>query len=508
MAAEETKTEPLITKRSHRLDEKGLHEHSETILFSFGSQTNEGLATEGDLLDMQTKSKTWDEVRKQLYLAGPMIGVNVLQSSIQLVSLMFVGHLGELSLASASIALSFANVSGFSVLLGMGSALETLCGQAYGGKQFYLLGVYMQRALIVLNLAAILISFVWFNMGKILVMLHQDAAIAAKAGEFARWLIPGLFAYASLQALVKFLQTQAVVLPMLLCAFITLLVHIPVSYVLIFNFDIGNIGAALASSLSSWLNVALLLLYIRFSKTCSKTWTSYSREAFHDLKGFLKLAIPSAVMVCLEWWAFELALLLSGMLPNPQLETSALSICFNTIALAFMIPFGLSAAVSTRVSNELGAGRPIAAQFVVRVALSLAVVQAMFVASLLLSIRHIWGWAFSNEAKMVRYVAAMIPLFACIAVMDGMQGVLSGIARGCGWQVVGAFTNLAAYYIVGFPITILLGFVFHLSGQGLWIGVLCGVSTQMVSLLVITLRLNWETQVSSFNGFNVCTSIL
>ncbi|KAJ7528743.1 hypothetical protein O6H91_15G017100 [Diphasiastrum complanatum] len=426
MAAEETKTEPLITKRSHRLDEKGLHEHSETILFSFGSQTNEGLATEGDLLDMQTKSKTWDEVRKQLYLAGPMIGVNVLQSSIQLVSLMFVGHLGELSLASASIALSFANVSGFSVLLGMGSALETLCGQAYGGKQFYLLGVYMQRALIVLNLAAILISFVWFNMGKILVMLHQDAAIAAKAGEFARWLIPGLFAYASLQALVKFLQTQAVVLPMLLCAFITLLVHIPVSYVLIFNFDIGNIGAALASSLSSWLNVALLLLYIRFSKTCSKTWTSYSREAFHDLKGFLKLAIPSAVMVCLEWWAFELALLLSGMLPNPQLETSALSICFNTIALAFMIPFGLSAAVSTRVSNELGAGRPIAAQFVVRVALSLAVVQAMFVASLLLSIRHIWGWAFSNEAKMVRYVAAMIPLFACIAVMDGMQGVLSG----------------------------------------------------------------------------------
>ncbi|KAJ7212400.1 hypothetical protein O6H91_Y476800 [Diphasiastrum complanatum] len=77
--------------------------------------------------------------------------------------------------------------------LGMGSALETLCGQAYGGKQFHLLGIYMQRALIVLNLAAILISFMWFYMGKILLMLHQDPAIAAKAGEYARWLIPGLF---------------------------------------------------------------------------------------------------------------------------------------------------------------------------------------------------------------------------------------------------------------------------------------------------------------------------
>ncbi|KAJ7212399.1 hypothetical protein O6H91_15G017400 [Diphasiastrum complanatum] len=113
---------------------------------------------------------------------------------------------------------------------------------------------------------------------------------------------------------------------MLLCSFITLLVHIPVCYILVFKLDIGNIGAALASSLSGWLNVALLLMYIRFSKTCSKTWISFSREAFHDLKGFLKLAIHSAMMVCLEWWAFEMALLFSGMLPNPQLETSTLSI--------------------------------------------------------------------------------------------------------------------------------------------------------------------------------------
>ncbi|KAJ7546150.1 hypothetical protein O6H91_08G027100 [Diphasiastrum complanatum] len=110
MAAEEiTKTEPLIAKPSH-----GLDEISETVSFSFGSQT---IATGGDLLDTQTKySKAWDEISKQLPLAWPMMGVNLLQFSLQLVSVMFVGHLGELSLASASIATSFANVSGWSVL--------------------------------------------------------------------------------------------------------------------------------------------------------------------------------------------------------------------------------------------------------------------------------------------------------------------------------------------------------------------------------------------------------
>ncbi|KAJ7975181.1 Protein DETOXIFICATION [Quillaja saponaria] len=58
----------------------------------------------------------------------------------------------------------------------------------------------------------------------------------------------------------------------------------------------------------------------------------------------------------LKVWTFELMVLLSGLLPNPKLETSVLSICLNTFGLVWMIPFGLSSAISIRVSNELGLG--------------------------------------------------------------------------------------------------------------------------------------------------------
>ncbi|KAJ8622911.1 hypothetical protein MRB53_031440 [Persea americana] len=125
---------------------------------------------------------------------------------------------------------------------------------------------------------------------------------------------------------------------------------------------LGKNGAALANSISYWINATLLALYVKFSPACKKTWTGFSKEALHNVPNFIRLAIPSAVMLCLEIWSFELMVLLSGLLPNPKLETSVLSTSLNTTSILYMIPFGLSSAISTRVSNELGAGRPQTAQ--------------------------------------------------------------------------------------------------------------------------------------------------
>ncbi|PON96732.1 Multi antimicrobial extrusion protein [Trema orientale] len=89
---------------------------------------------------------------------GPLVVVSFLQYSLTMISVMFIGHLGELPLSSSSMATSFAGATGFSLMLGMGSALETFCGQAYGAKQYHMLGVDMQRAMLVLTLMCIPIA--------------------------------------------------------------------------------------------------------------------------------------------------------------------------------------------------------------------------------------------------------------------------------------------------------------------------------------------------------------
>ncbi|KAI3874825.1 hypothetical protein MKW98_019398 [Papaver atlanticum] len=435
-----------------------------------------------------------EEVKKQLWLSGPLITVNLLQFCIQLISVMFVGHLGELSLSGASMATSFATVTGFSLLVGMGSALDTLCGQSYGAKQYHMLGIHMQRGMFVLLLVSVPLAFIWANTGSILIAVGQDPEISAEAGVYARYMIPSLFAYGLLQCHIRFLQTQNIVFPMMISSAMTALLHFLVCWVLVFKAGLGIRGAAIATSISYWINLILLVLYVKYSGKCERTWTGFSKEALHDILNFIRLAIPSAIMVCLEMWSFELVVLLSGLLPNPKLETSVLSICLNTGALVWMIPSGLGGAVSTRVSNELGAGHPDAARLAVQVVFVLAATEGILIGIIMILIRNIWGSAYSNEKEVVDYVALMMPILAVSNFIDGLQSVLSGTARGCGWQKIGAYVNLGSYYLVGIPSAVLLAFVLHVGGKGLWIGMVCALFVQGFSLLIITIRTNWEQE--------------
>ncbi|KAJ0537761.1 putative multi antimicrobial extrusion protein [Helianthus annuus] len=240
------------------------------------------------------------EVKKQIGLAGPLIAVSLLQYCLEVISIMFAGHLGQLPLSSASMATSFASFTGFSVLLGMGSALETLCGQAYGAKQYHMLGIQMQRAMITLTALCIPLAIIWFYTTTIFIALGQDEEISIGAGNFIRWMIPCLFAYALLQCLNRFLQTQNIVVPMMIMSGVTALLHIFICWVLVYKLGLGIKGAALANTISNWINVVLLGVYVKLSPACKHTWTGFSKEAMNDLLSFLKLAVPSAVMICLE----------------------------------------------------------------------------------------------------------------------------------------------------------------------------------------------------------------
>ncbi|XP_059659112.1 protein DETOXIFICATION 16-like [Cornus florida] len=430
----------------------------------------------------------------QLELAGPLVVVSFLQYSLQMISVMFIGHLGELSLSSASMATSFAGVTGFSFMLGMGSGLETFCGQAYGAKQYHMLGIHMQRAMLVVVLLGIPISVLWAFSGYILTSCGQDLAISTHAGIYARWLIPSIFPYGILQCQLRFLQTQNSVKPLMISTGFTSLVHVLVCWILVSRLGFGNKGAALSNAISYWINVLILAIYIKFSPSCQKTWTGFSKEGMKNLLSFLSLAIPSTLMLCLEMWSYEILVLMSGFLPNPKLETSMMSVSLNTISLVFRIPFGFGSAVSTRVSNELGAGQPRAARLAARVVIFLAVAEGFLVSLVSVSVRGVWGYLYTNEKEVVKYLACIMPVLAISNFMDGIQAVLSGIARGCGWQKIGAFVNLGAYYFVGLPCAIILTFVFHLGGKGLWMGIISGSGLQALLLLVITLRTDWEHQ--------------
>nr|POE60524.1 protein detoxification 12 [Quercus suber] len=290
--------------------------------------------------------------------------------------------------------------------------------------------------------------------------MGQDPTISHEAGKFMIWLIPALFAYGTLQALVRYFQTQSLIIPLLISSCVTLCFHIPLCWVLVYNSRLGHLGAALAIGMSYWLNVILLGLHMKYTSASSKTRVPISMEIFRGIGEFFRFAIPFAIMICLEWWSFELLILLSGLLPNPTLETSVLSVCLSTISTLYMIPDGIAAAARSWESARS---------------------------------------AFSchcSDVYYVDYVTTMAPLVCLSVILDNLHGVLSGIARGCGWQDLGAYVNVGAYYLCGLPIAAILGFWLQMRGQGLWIGILVGASVQALLLSIITSCTNWEKQAS------------
>ncbi|XP_050218409.1 protein DETOXIFICATION 16-like isoform X3 [Mercurialis annua] len=376
----------------------------------------------------------------------------------------------------------------------MASGLDTFCGQSYGAKQYHMLGIHLQRAMIVLLLVSIPLAFIWANAGEILLFFRQDPEISAEAGRYAHFMIPSIFAFAIQECLVRFLQTQNNVVPMMICSGFTTLLHIFICWILVFKSGLGNKGAALANAISYWIYAILLILYVSISPSCKKTWTGFSKQALHGIPKYLKLAIPSAVMLSLETWSFEMMVLLSGLLPNPKLETSVLSISLNTSSMAFMIPLGLGGVISTRVSNELGAGKPRAARQSVCVAIFMVATAGIAMSSTLIVGRNMWGYLYSTEERVVQYVGQMLIFVAATHFLDGIQSVLSGTCRGCGWQKLGAIINLGAYYLIGIPCSILFAFVYNFGGKGLWTGLIVALLVQSLGLSTVTLTTNWEKE--------------
>ncbi|TYH74654.1 hypothetical protein ES332_D05G416000v1 [Gossypium tomentosum] len=204
-----------------------------------------------------------------------------------------------------------------------------------------------------------------------------------------------------------------------------------------------------------------------YSSTCEKTRSPLSKDAFLGVPQFFRLGVPSAIMVCL-----------------------------TISTLHFTVPYGFGAATSTRVSNELGAGNPESARVAVKVGMSMAFTEAVMVSGALFFSRHIVGYGYSNEKAVVNHVATMAPLLCISLVTDSIQVVLSGVAKGCGWQYIGAYVNLGAFYLIGLPVGIILGFVGHLNGRGLWLGIVVGSIVQTILLSLFAIFTNWEKQVA------------
>ncbi|KAF2612783.1 hypothetical protein F2Q70_00007274 [Brassica cretica] len=148
------------------------------------------------------------ETKKLWRIVGPSIFTRITTYLILVITQAFAGHLGELELAAISIVNNVIIGFNFGFLLGMATALETLCGQAFGAKKYEMVGVYLQRSWIILFLCSILLLPMHFFATPILKYFGQPDDIAELSGTIAVWVVPINFAFVFFFPLNRFLQCQ------------------------------------------------------------------------------------------------------------------------------------------------------------------------------------------------------------------------------------------------------------------------------------------------------------
>lgn len=451
-----------------------------------------GIEDGGLIRKFPALTEVFEELKELSSIGLPVTAMNFVVYLRAMVSVLCMGRLGSLELAGGALAIGFTNITGYSVLFGLASGMDPVCGQAFGSKNWFLIGLTLQRTILMLLSACIPISLMWINLKSILLALRQDPNITEVASVYCLYALPDLLANSILQPLRVYLRSQGITKPMMWCSFLAVLFHVPLSVFLVFVLDLGVPGVAIATWCTNFNMVVFLVVYLLYTGVHRKTYVEWSVACLKEWYPLLKLALPSCFAVCLEWWWYEIMTLLAGYLNDPEVTVATAAIVIQTTSLMYTVPMALSSSVSTRVGNELGASKPIRARLATYVAIGCAVFIALVSLTWTTFLRYLWGRVFTRDQGVLALTGSVLPIIGLCELGNCPQTTGCGVLRGSARPAIGARINLWSFYFIGTPVAIVLAFFFNLGLLGLCYGLLAAQIACAFSIIFVVLRTDWE----------------
>ncbi|XP_040180538.1 multidrug and toxin extrusion protein 1-like isoform X1 [Rana temporaria] len=431
-----------------------------------------------------------EEMRKIIALAGPAFLSQLMIFMISIVSSIFCGHLGKVELDAVSLAIAVVNITGVAVGAGLAGACDTLISQIYGGRNLKLVGIILQRGILILLLFCFPCWALFLNTEPILLLFRQDPEVSRLTQIYVLIFIPALPASFLYQLQAKYLQNQGIIFPQVLTGLIANIFNALINYLFLYVLGLGIMGSAWANTMSQYVQAILLFFYIVWRKLYVDTWGGWSTACFDDWGSFTQLAIPSMLMLCIEWWTFEIGIILAGILG--VVDLGAQSIVYQMANIVFMVPVGYSIATSVRIGHSLGAGDIVQAKKSMVVALLMAEGCALTCCILLISLKDVIAYVYTTDPGIVELVSYVLPVYAGSHLFDGCVATCGGILRGTGKQKIGAIFHAVGYYVICLPVAVSLMFAAKIGIIGFWLGVLLCAFLQCIGFLTFVFRIDWD----------------
>lgn len=418
-------------------------------------------------------------------LALPIIAVNLGMSLMGAVDTLMVGRVSAEALAAVAIG----NVAFFAVaMLGVGIvlSLDPVISQALGADDTRGIALGVQRGVALAVMLAIPLGALLVFAEAAADLLGQPDEILHDVGTYTTILAPSVLPFLLFTVGRQTLQALHRVAPVVWVILLANLANVGLNQWLIFGGwglpALGVAGSAWATLLSRVLMVVALVIIAR--RDLFPLLRPWHRDAIRAgaLRRLLRIGIPIALHIEVEFVTFGAVAMLMGSFGTMQVASH--QIALNLASLTFMVPMGVGMGAAVMVGRAVGQGDPRAARASARAALLLGVGFMSCTALLFLAVPAFLARLYSNDAMVVAFAATLIPLAGVFQVFDGIQVVAAGILRGLGDTRVPMIIGVIGFAVVGLGSSLVLAYRTPLGAVGLWWGLVIGLATVALVLLV------------------------
>ena len=419
------------------------------------------------------------EVSVLLKIGLPVILAQLLQMSMSFVDTVMAGRLSPEDLAAVAVGSSM--LMPFVVLcLGCMMAVTPIVAQNVGGREFSKIGKNARQVLWLSLILAIPSFFILRNLDGAFVLIGVTDEIIPIASGYLKaisWGIIPAYAYGALR---YFNEGLSVTRPAMFVALIGTLVNIPANYVLMFGKlgfpQLGAVGTGYASAIVFTVMFIGMFLFT-FNYKAYNRFGIFSRFRLPEKKylgELLRVGVPIGISSSMEVTMFAAVSLLVSTIST--LAIAGHQIAINFAAMMFMIPFGLSVAISARVGNSIGKKRPDEARFRGYVGVVVSCIIMACTAALMFLFPRTIASIYTDDTDVIEMAVQLIFMAAIFQLSDGLQVSGFGALRGLKDTKIPMYVNLVAYWIIGIPFAYYMGFIAGFGAPGLWMGLIAGLT--------------------------------
>ena len=433
-------------------------------------------------------------ISRTLTLAIPVIIGQLGLIMMGVVDSLMVGELGADYLAAAALA-NHIVILILIIGLGVSMAVTPLVAISIGGGKRDEAQNLFKQSLVVNFSFGIIMTILILISSELVRYLNQPPLVVKYASSYTKILAISIIPWMIYQSYKQFIEGLSITHPPMVVTIIANIVNAFVNWLLIFgNFGFPKLeldGAGIATSASRIFMVIVMIIYVNKSKRFQEFDVTLIVRKFNNsvIKKILRLGLPSGFQYFFEVGAFSFAVVMVGWLGAKSL--AAHQIAINLASISFMAVTGISAAGGIRVGNAVGMGDIKETR---RAGFSAVILGAsiMFCAGLIfVTLRNYLPSLYISDQDVISIASSLLVIAALFQLSDGTQAVGIGILRGLTDVKAPTLITFIAYWIIGLPVGYILGFIFELGVQGVWIGLLIGLT---VSALMLTLRFNYKSK--------------